>query len=96
MNGTSIAGTSRTRDHRDLFKADPVRYAPQFEGFCAVALARGEVREASPEYWLIIDGKLYLFGKATGPERFRKTSVATLERANHNRELLPKTEVSAD
>ena len=39
--------------HRDLFKADPVRYAPQFENFCAVALARGEVREANPEYWLI-------------------------------------------
>ena len=29
--------------HRDLFKADPVRYAPQFANFCAVALARGEV-----------------------------------------------------
>ena len=54
--------------HRDLFKADPVRYAPQFENFCAVALARGEVREANPEYWLIIDGKLYLFGKAIGPD----------------------------
>jgi hypothetical protein len=44
--------------HRDLFKADPVRYAPQFANFCAVALTRGEVREANPEYWLISDGKL--------------------------------------
>ena len=34
--------------HRDLFRADPVRYAPQFETFCAVSLARGEVHEASP------------------------------------------------
>ena len=65
-SGTSIAGSSRTRRHRDLFKADPVRYAPQFETFCAVSLARGEVHEASPEYWLIIDDKLYLFGKAIG------------------------------
>jgi len=76
--------------HRDLFKADPVRYAPQFENFCAVALARGEVREASPEYWLIIDGKLYLFGKAIGPDAFRKDLKTTLERAEHNRLLLPK------
>ena len=76
--------------HRDLFKADPVRYAPQFENFCAVALARGEVREASPEYWLIIDGKLYLFGKAIGPDAFRKDLATTLERANKNRGLLPK------
>jgi hypothetical protein len=76
--------------HRDLFKADPVRYAPQFENYCAVALARGEVREASPEYWLIIDGKLYLFGKAIGPDAFRKDREATLDRAERNRGLLPK------
>ena len=76
--------------HRDLFKADPVRYAPQFETFCAVSLARGEVHEASPEYWLIIDDKLYLFGKAIGPELFRKDYKAMLEQANRNRGLLPK------
>ena len=44
--------------HLEMFKADPVRYAPQFANFCAVALARGEVREANPEYWLLSDGKL--------------------------------------
>ena len=75
--------------HRDLFKADPVRYAPQFENFCAVALARGEVREANPEFWLIVEGKLYLFGKAIGPDAFRQELEATLERAEHNRGLLP-------
>jgi hypothetical protein len=75
--------------HRDMFKADPVRYAPQFENFCAVALARGEVREASPEFWLIVDDKLYLFGKAVGPDAFRKDLESTLERAEHNRGLLP-------
>jgi hypothetical protein len=75
--------------HRDLFKADPVRYAPQFNSFCAVALARGEVREANPEYWLIIDGKLYLFGKSFGPATFGKDLKDSLERANQNRALLP-------
>ena len=76
--------------HRELFKADPVRYAPQFTNFCAVALARGEVREANPEYWLISDGKLYLFGKAKGPDLFRKDLQQSLERANANRSLLPR------
>ena len=81
--------------HRDLFKADPVRYAPQFANFCAVALARGEVREANPEYWLISDGKLYLFGKSIGPEIFRKELAGSIERAEHNRGLLPKTQPPA-
>lgn len=76
--------------HRDLFKADPVRYAPQFENFCAVALAKGELHDASPEYWLIIDDKLYLFGKSYGPKVFREDYKAMLERAKRNSEMLRK------
>jgi hypothetical protein len=76
--------------NRELFVADPVRYAPQFANFCAVALARGEVLQANPEYWLISDGKLYLFGKAKGPDLFRKDLQQSLERANANRSLLPR------
>jgi len=78
-----------TAQHRDLFRADPVRYAPQFANFCAVALARGEVLQANPEYWLISDGKLYLFGKAKGPDLFRKDLKTNIERANQNRSMLP-------
>lgn len=77
--------------HLELFKADPARYAPQFASFCAVALARGEVREANPEYWLISDGKLYLFGKSVGPGAFRENLHKNLERANQHRSKLPKS-----
>ncbi len=76
--------------HRDAFRADPVRYAPQFANFCAVALSRGEVKAANPEYWLISEGRLYLFGKAVGPETFRKSLPAGLDKANQNRKLLPQ------
>ena len=65
-NGTSTATAFRGAEHRELFKADPVRYAPQFGNFCAMALTRGELDEANPENWLISDGKLYIFGKADG------------------------------
>jgi len=74
-------------EHRELFKADPVKYAPQFANYCAVALARGELHEANPEYWLISGGKLYLFGKAAGPEMFRQDLERNIERANRNRGL---------
>jgi hypothetical protein len=76
--------------YRELFKADPVRYAPQFANFCAMALARGEIHEANPEYWLISDGKLYIFGMATGPERFRRSLTENVLKANENRPLLLK------
>ena len=64
-------------EHRELFKADPVRYAPQFANFCAMSLAQSEIVEADPEYWLISDGKLYIFGKSVGPELFRKNLAKT-------------------
>ena len=57
--------------HRDAFQADPAKFAPQFSSYCAVALSRGETLAGNPEYWLISDGKLYLFGKPGGPAMFR-------------------------
>jgi hypothetical protein len=77
-------------EHRKLFKADPVRYAPQFANFCAMALTRGEVHEANPEYWLISDGKLFIFSLATGPERFRQSLTKNVSKANQNRPLIEK------
>ena len=81
-----------TAEHRDLFKADPVRYAPQFGNYCAMALAKGELDEANPENWLISDGKLYIFNKAApmGPALFRQDLAGNIAKANQNRELTEK------
>jgi YHS domain-containing protein len=76
-------------EHRELFKSDPVRYAPQFGNYCAMALSKGELVEADPENWLISDGKLYVFGKPVGPELFRKDLAGNVAKANGNRTLLP-------
>ena len=46
--------------HRDLFAADPARYAPQYGGYCAWAVAQGTTAGIDPEAWRIVDGKLYL------------------------------------
>lgn len=77
-------------EHRDLFIADPVRYAPQFASFCAMALALGKIVEADPEHWLISDGKLYIFGKVTGPDMFKRDLNGNISRANRNRARLEK------
>ena len=79
-------------EHRDRFKADPVRYAPQFGNFCAMALSKGEIVVADPENWLISDGKLYVFGKPApaGPMLFQKDIGENVSKANQNRSILPK------
>jgi hypothetical protein len=75
-------------EHRDLFKADPVRYAPQFANFCAMALSRGALIEADPEHWLISDGRLYIFAGPQGPALFEKDLVGNVSRATENRPLI--------
>lgn len=79
-----------SKKHRELFKADPLRYAPQFANFCAMALARGEIHEANPEYWLISGGKLYIFGGPAGPERFRQSLTENILKANESKALMHK------
>jgi YHS domain-containing protein len=77
-------------EHRELFKADPVRYAPQFGNYCAMALSKGELDEANPENWLITDGKLYIFNKAApmGPALFQQDLAGNIAKANQNRALI--------
>ena len=46
--------------HRDQFAADPEKYAPQYGGYCAWAVAQGYTAKIDPAAWKIVDGKLYL------------------------------------
>ena len=80
-----------TEENRARFKADPARYAPQFADYCAMALSKGELVEANPENWTIVDGKLYIFGKPVGPELFRKDAEVNKAKAEGNRRLLPRS-----
>ncbi len=50
----------KSQEHLDIFKADPERYAPQYGGYCAWAVARNKLIRVNPELWAIVDGKLYL------------------------------------
>ncbi len=46
--------------NRDAFVADPGRYAPQYGGYCAWAVANGYTAKGDPNAWSVVDGKLYL------------------------------------
>ena len=48
-------------EHRDAFKADPTKYAPQYGGFCSWGVAQGKLFDVDPvNGWTISNGKLYL------------------------------------
>ena len=42
------------------FRADPERYAPQYGGYCAWAMARDDLATIDRDQWSVVDDKLYL------------------------------------
>jgi len=70
--------------HRDLFKANPDKYAPQFGGLCAMNLSRGVKRESDPHNWVISNGNLYVFASETGQQNFTKDAAAYTAKAGAN------------
>ena len=67
--------------HRDMFKANPDKYAPQFGGLCTMNLSRGVKRESDPHNWMITNGNLYVFASEAGQQNFTKDAEATSARA---------------
>jgi len=43
-----------------LFKSNPSKYIPQYNGYCAFAMSRGDYARINPEAYAIVDNKLYL------------------------------------
>lgn len=47
-------------ENRELFAANPEKYAPAYGGYCAWAVANNYTASIDPDAWSIRDGKLYL------------------------------------
>jgi hypothetical protein len=63
-------------ESRDLFAADPDRYAPQYGGYCSNQMSLGNLSDVDPGVWLIHEDKLYFFGHQAGKDRWQRTGIA--------------------
>ncbi len=68
--------------NRDLFAAEPEKYAPQFGGYCAYAAAQGRVYDANPQFWRIVDGKLYLNYDESAQEAWEENLESNIEKGD--------------
>jgi YHS domain-containing protein len=46
--------------HRETFLADPAKYAPKYDGFCAYGTASGYKADTDPEAFTVYEDHLYL------------------------------------
>jgi len=70
--------------NRDLFKADPARYAPQYDGFCAYGTAGGYKAAIDPAAFSIVEGKLYLNYNADVQKKWRADIPGYIKKADKN------------
>ena len=50
-----------TEKHLNMFRDAPERYAPQYGGYCAWAIAvKGDRAPGDPNFWRVVNGRLYL------------------------------------
>ena len=61
-----------SEENRDAFAADPERYAPQYGGYCAYAMAQDKLVGTDPNAWTVRDGKLFLNATLKGRTTWRE------------------------
>ena len=66
------------------FRQDPARYAPQFGGYCAYAVANAYTAKSDPQAWHVEAGKLYLNFSPEVRERWLKDKAAYITAAAAN------------
>ncbi|WP_432472144.1 YHS domain-containing (seleno)protein [Amphritea sp. HPY] len=74
----------KTAANLAAFKASPEKYAPQYGGYCAWAVANNDTASGDPQQWTIHDGKLYLNYDAKVQSMWLKDKVNLIEKADSN------------
>jgi len=73
-----------TAANRDAFAAAPDRFAPQYGGYCAWAVAEGYTASTVPDAWKIVDDKLYLNFSRRIQRRWERDIPGNITRADTN------------
>ncbi len=74
-----------SREHEEMFTSDPIKYAPQYGGYCAGEVVGGSVTvDIDPNAFKIIDGKLYLIYDKPHADDFASHASENLATADAN------------
>ena len=77
--------------HREAFMTQPEHYAPQYGGYCALAVSENGTADGDPEQWAIVDGKLYLNYNGLAKSLWDKDRSGKIHAADGNWPKIPKT-----
>jgi len=73
-----------SKENLDAFRANPAAYAPQYGGYCAWAVAQGYTASGDPQFWKIVNGKLYLNYDGSVQAKWEKDIPGFIAKADKN------------
>lgn len=71
-----------SKKNRDLFRAAPAKYVPQYGGHCAFGVTKNRKFAADPTAWHVVDGKLYLNFNKKMRDKWRKDIAGNVDEAD--------------
>ena len=80
-------------ENRDLFAAEPAKFAPAYGGWCSVGAAKGKKINIDPAFFAVVDGQLYLNSSKGAHENVFLTDVpGTISKGEQNWKTIFATE----
>ena len=73
-----------SKEHKELFNADPGKYEPVYGGFCAYGVSRSRLVEIDVNAFQIVDGKLLLQYSTDIRDDFNQDAKSNLAKAEAN------------
>ncbi len=73
-----------SESNKKLFIANPMKYAPQYGGYCAYGWAKGYAVKIEPDAWAVVDGKLYLNYNKSVQKDWDKDRAGYIKKADIN------------
>ncbi|MBL8565790.1 MAG: tat pathway signal sequence domain protein [Hyphomicrobiaceae bacterium] len=68
----------------DAFKANPAKYEPAYGGYCAYGISVGAKFDGDPNFWKVVDGKLYLNLDSGIQQTWLKDVAGAIKKAETN------------
>jgi YHS domain-containing protein len=82
-------------EHRDLFAANPMHYAPQYGGYCAYAVSHGTTAHGDPNQWAVVDDRLFVNNNPLARKLWESQRSRNIRVGDVNWPLIPKVATPA-
>ena len=74
----------QSNSNREMFDKDPGKYAPQYGGYCAMAMTMGKLEDVDPSFFIVLDGKLLFQRNEKAHMMFSKDPEENQKKADAN------------